>query len=101
MEKYIRELISDLQDYGCDVSDGKKKVSNKTLAGHLICHGVGFLPAVPGKQRDDWGIDERIFRNGEHWMKEKVVNKLVEIRQNAPAEAEQFITEIIREVKLL
>jgi hypothetical protein len=101
MEKYIRDLISDLQDYGCDISDGKQKVSNKTLASHLICHGVMVQPAVPGKKRDDWDIDERIFRNGESRMKEQVVEKLVEMRSSAGGEYEMMFNSIIKEVRLL
>jgi hypothetical protein len=102
MEKYLRELISDIQDYGCDVSDGKKKVSNKTLVDHLMLHGVGVIPAIPGRQRDDWGVDERIFRNGEMRMKDLVVDMLVGIRTDArDSQEETLITEIISKVRLL
>jgi hypothetical protein len=101
-KNFLRELIGDIQDYGCDVSDGKKKVSNKTLAEHLEAHGVMIRPAVPGKNRDDYDMDERIFRNGENRMKDKVVDRLVELRRMAGSpEVDNLLSEIIREVRLL
>lgn len=101
MEKYVRELISDIQDYGCDISDGKQKISNKTLAEYLVFHGVGILPVVPGGKREDCDVDERIFRNGEARMKDRVVDALVGMRRKAGSGLEGVFNEIIKEVRLL
>lgn len=79
-EKYLANLIGDLQDYGCDITDGKKKVSNKTIAGHLVAHGCGLPPAVPGRLSQDVDVAEISFKNGEARMKQKIVDMLVEMR---------------------
>lgn len=73
----LLELISDIQDYGYDITT-EKKVSNKTLAEYLEFHIVGVATPVPFDPCES-EIVNRSFTDGEESMRREVLCILKEV----------------------
>ena len=84
----LLELISDMQDYGYDITT-EKKVSNKALADYLEFHMVGQ------------NTPECAFFNGQEKLRTDVLQILQETRARVFPAHTKLVEEIIEMVKTL